>query len=335
VIRRTLKMKKIISLLIVLVIVLTFSAFVNALEAELPSSEDSLVVSLGESNPKARTIIAEDDKDEEFLTINFVNYKYVDEKITKIVIEREGHSSYLDIQEAYLVSGNDVLAKLDYIDSSKLVFLNPEGLFTILGGYETNLELKINISNETISGKTMRFIVTEIETDGLKVKGLPVKGNMMSIVSNSVEPIYSEAGRGIIGDSEEALIFNSWITYHYNPEGNDYEWWDDYLIKKVEGNSFFPIRLLAEKLGAEVLWNKEERSVTIIGTQKEIKFFIGEDIGTTTNSSENYFKIKNRVFIKDNRSYISEEDIWILNLLMEETSLEVREGGIIIINQKI
>ena len=74
----------------------------------------------------------------------------------------------------------------------------------------------------------------------------------------------------------------------------------------ISGRTFVPIRFVSESLGGTVLWDGEERKVTIILNGETIEMWIGKNYAYVNGQSE-LIDSKNpdiTPFIKDDRTFV-------------------------------
>ena len=73
-------------------------------------------------------------------------------------------------------------------------------------------------------------------------------------------------------------------------------------VPEIAYDSFMtPVRIAAEFLGAEVIWDEVEQSATIIGNDKNIKLIIDSDIAQVNGVEK---KINSPAYMKNDRTYI-------------------------------
>lgn len=73
------------------------------------------------------------------------------------------------------------------------------------------------------------------------------------------------------------------------------------FLDNSSGRTMIPIRFVSESLGAEVKWDDNTRTITILKGNNEIKLIIGENHATVNG---NELILDSEVFIKDGRTYV-------------------------------
>jgi len=159
-------------------------------EEEEEEPGDGLTVALADDNPAAATIVSDSGTGHSaqsmipFLKVKFTNGDASEVKITQIDLTRSGISADGDISQAYLYEGDTVLAEYNSFSSAVLSFSNSAGLVTIPAGESKTVTLKCDLTNETTSGKTIRFSIVssdDVVSDASSINGtFGLVGNYMS-----------------------------------------------------------------------------------------------------------------------------------------------------------
>lgn len=154
-----------------------------------------LTVELADDNPAAATIVADSTSDQgaqsmiPFLKVKLTNGDASDVKVTELKFKRSGISADADISQAYIYEGDTLLADYSSFTSGILTFSNSAGLVTISAGGSKTITLKTDLTNNTASGKTIRFSIeasTDISSNASAVNGtFPLTGNVMSTAQAS------------------------------------------------------------------------------------------------------------------------------------------------------
>lgn len=150
-----------------------------------------LTVSLADDNTAAGTIVADSTgvTDSAQALIPMVKIKLTNGdssavKVTTIKLSRSGISADADLANAYLYDGDTSLAEYSSFSSAVLTFSSASGLVSVPALSSKVVTLKIDLTNNTASGKTIRFGVnaaTDVVSDASAIKGTyPVLGNYMS-----------------------------------------------------------------------------------------------------------------------------------------------------------
>jgi len=152
-----------------------------------------LSVALADDNPASATIVADTESADgaqamiPMLKVKLTNGDSSDVKVTQINFKRTGISADSDISQAYLYDGDTLLAEYNSFTSSVLSFSNSAGLFTVPAGGSKTVTLKVDLANDTASGKTIRFSIEaegDVVSDASAVNGsFPMVGNYMSTAS--------------------------------------------------------------------------------------------------------------------------------------------------------
>jgi hypothetical protein len=165
-----------------------------------------LTVALADDNTVAGTIVADNtgatDSAQSSIAIIKVKLTNGDSsavKLTQIKLTRSGISADSDIANAYLYEGDTLVAEYSSFSLGVLTFSSAAGIVSIPAGGSKVLTLKVDLTNNTGSGKTIRFAVTaatDVTSDASAVKGTyPVMGNYMSTA------VASDLGQMVVASS--------------------------------------------------------------------------------------------------------------------------------------
>lgn len=190
-----------------------------------------LTVDLADDTPAAATIV--DDSTDAltsgsqgsqsmipFLKVKLTNGDSSDVKVTQIKFKRTGISADADISQAYIYEGDTLLADYSSFTTGILTFSNSAGLVTVSAGGSKIITLKADLSNDTSSGKTIRFGIeasSDISSNASAVQGtFPLTGNYMSTAQASDIgrlTVATSTSPAAYVDPQEALdVFNFYFT---------------------------------------------------------------------------------------------------------------------------
>ncbi|OJI07330.1 hypothetical protein BK004_01190 [bacterium CG10_46_32] len=160
-----------------------------------------LTVSLASTTPAASTLIADssaggDDGAQAFVPMTKVALTAGSDgavKVTSIKFTRGGISANADASALYLFEGDGVdgsfISASSSYNSGVVTFTNTSGLITVPAGSTKYVTLRLDLADDTGSGKTIYFSVpsaSDVTTDGASVSGsFPIMGNTMSVATAS------------------------------------------------------------------------------------------------------------------------------------------------------
>ncbi|MBI2050369.1 MAG: hypothetical protein HYT31_01010 [Parcubacteria group bacterium] len=160
-----------------------------------------LTVSLASDTPAAATVIADssnggNDGAQAFIPLTKVALTAGSDgavKVTTLKFTRGGISANADANSLYLFEGDGVgssfIAASNSYSSGVVTFTNASGLITVPAGSTKYVTLRIDLADDTGSGKTMYFSMnsaSDVATDGASVSGsFPLMGNTMSVATAS------------------------------------------------------------------------------------------------------------------------------------------------------
>ncbi|MDD4990195.1 MAG: peptidoglycan-binding domain-containing protein [Candidatus Pacebacteria bacterium] len=152
-------------------------------------------VALASDNPAAATIVADSAAADgaqsliPVLKVTLTNAGSAEAKVTQMKFTRSGISADADISQAYLYDGDTQLAEYNSFSVTVLTFTNSAGIVTVPAGGSKTVTLKVDLTDGTASGKTIKFGInaaTDIVSTAASVAGsFPMTGNYMSTASAS------------------------------------------------------------------------------------------------------------------------------------------------------
>lgn len=157
----------------------------------VPPAGAGLTVALADDNPSAATIVADSGGTTEsaqsmipVLKVKLTNGGSSAVKVTQMKFKRAGISADADLSQLYLYEGDTLLADYSAYSSAIVTFSNSAGIISVPAGGSKVVTLKVDLTNNTSSGKTIRFSLeaaTDVVSDASAVSGtFPLTGNYMS-----------------------------------------------------------------------------------------------------------------------------------------------------------
>ncbi len=154
------------------------------------SGGGALQVSAASDNPTGGSILADSDNDttandhrSTMLKVRFVSTGAA-AKVTQLKFRRAGVAADSDVDAMNLFDGDTFLTQNTSLSSGVGTFLSSVGLFTVPAGGEKVVTLKIDIDNNTTSGKTLGWTLAaaDVTSDASSVSG-SVSGNLFTVAS--------------------------------------------------------------------------------------------------------------------------------------------------------
>ncbi|MEK7516308.1 MAG: hypothetical protein AAB562_01800 [Patescibacteria group bacterium] len=150
----------------------------------------ALSLSLASDNPASGSIVADSDNDTngssqraDMLKIRFTSNAGA-VKVTKLLVRRSGIMADSDVDALYLYEGAARLTQNNSLATGIATFDNSAGLFTVPAGGSKELTLKMDVDNNTSSGKTVTWSLAaaDVSSDATSVSG-SATGNQQTVAS--------------------------------------------------------------------------------------------------------------------------------------------------------
>ncbi|MBI2099199.1 hypothetical protein HYT45_02150 [Candidatus Uhrbacteria bacterium] len=158
--------------------------------AEGGAGGGALQVSAASDSPAGGSIVADSDNDTNGSSQRAVVLKMrfassgAAAKVTKLLVRRTGITADSDIDALYLYDGDTRLTQNQSLSQGVATFENTSGLFTVPAGGSKDVTLKMDIDNNTTSGKTVAWSLAsaDVTSDASSVSGSAV-GNQFTVAS--------------------------------------------------------------------------------------------------------------------------------------------------------